>query len=1131
MKKDHEAIASGGRKWRKMTLIMKLKFILLLFMSVQLSAAVHSQTAQVTLKMSNVTLEQVLWEIQKQTDFVFMYGTSDIAGVTGLNVDMASKTVEEILDYCLKGTKLRYEMQGNAIVLRRRNEEKEEKVMITVKGKVTDEKKQPLPGVTVRLKGTAIGVATEADGRYEIMVPRDSSVLIFSFVGMLTQEKKVGKDLEINVILKEDVKNVDEVVITGYANIRKESFTGNATTVSKDKLLKTNNKNVIEALQHFDPSFRIKENSLWGSDPNALPEFNIRGESSIAMRKGLDVEAERLTQRTNLQDNPNLPIFILDGFEVSVQKIYDMDINRIESITILKDAAATVLYGSRAANGVVVVTTVAPKPGEIQITYNLTGGFEFPDLSDYNLCNASEKLEVERLAGVYKYDDPDLQVEADINYNKKMALIQRGVNTDWMSQPLRNVFNHTHSLNIQGGVESIRYSFDLNYDSNHGAMKGSRRSRAGAGLTLDYRNGDWLQILNSFSYRGTNAADSPYGSFSIYANMQPYLPIFDEEGELLKVIPTGIANSMITNPLWKVENLRNYSGKKSLDDFTESLSVNLFLVNGIQFKGQFSVTKTIDKVESFVDPADPSKANFPQKERGSLSRVHSESLNWNVNALFYYNKIIKKHFVNATVGINASESKSETTNITWEGFQLGTMNKPAFAAQQSKKATVTSNASRLFGILASMNYSYNDVYLLDVSFRLDGSSQFGEDKRFAPFWSLGVGINIHNYSWLKDNWLINTLRLRLTYGSTGKVNFPSYTAVTTYKTDTDKWYFTGPSAKLIYLGNPNLTWETTKTWDAGFVVGMLQDRLYLDFTYYHKQTDDLIDQVAIRESSGFSTRYTNMGSILNEGVELNMNTIIVRNNDWMVTLTANLASNKNTIVKLGKEMEEYNKTLLENYENERSDYPEELRIKPLIQYHEGASTTAIYAVRSAGIDPANGKERFIKKNGLSSYIWCADDQVVVGDNNPSIQGSFGINIGFKGFYFNASFLYQWGGQTYNETLLNKVENADIVNSNVDKRVLTERWKKPGDVAPYYDLKNNTRTQPTSRFVQDYNNLSFSSLSCGYDFKKEIISKFYLISLGLRFNANDICRWSSVKEERGTSYPYTKNYSFTVSIGF
>ena len=320
----------------------------------------------------------------------------------------------------------------------------------------------------------------------------------------------------------------------------------------------------------------------------------------------------------------------------------------------------------------------------------------------------------------------------------------------------------------------------------------------------------------------------------------------------------------------------------------------------------------------------------------------------------------------------------------------------------------------------------------------------------------------------------------------------------------------------------------------GINLGLFHDRLVVEGNYYRKETKNQLEQLSVRTSSGFSTYYTNAGSILNKGFEIKLNTTVFQNDNWTVAVNATLASNKNEITKLGQEAERYNKNIQDFHngknQGQGGDYSDLLYI-PLTQYYVGASTTAIYAVPSYGIDPSNGKELFRKRNGQSTYVWNAADEVVVGDKSPDAQGSFGINVAWKGFYVNTTFLYQWGAQDYNETIKNKVEEADIDGSNVDRRVLTQRWQNPGDIAPFFDLKNKQKTQPTSRFVQDNNYLAFSSISCGYDFNRDLIRKMRLTSLGLRFNMNDVCRWSNIKQERGTSYPYAKNYSFTLSLGF
>ncbi|MFR1242609.1 MAG: carboxypeptidase-like regulatory domain-containing protein, partial [Butyricimonas faecihominis] len=441
-------------------------------------------------------------------------------------VNLNQATLDELVRVIF-GESFGYRLVDNLIVITPKTVvAKEEKKTILMKGQVVDKGGVPLPGVTVLIKGTSVGVVTDTAGMYKVTLPDQKDItLLFSFIGMISKEVKVGNQKEINVVLEEDVEKLDEVVVTGYSNIKKSSFTGNATAVTRDELMKTNNKNIISAIQAFDPSFRIRENSLWGSDPNALPEFNIRGESSIGMKKGLDIEQMRQEQHTDLKDNPNLPIFIMDGFEVDVQKVYDMDMNRVESLTILKDAAATAMYGSRAANGVVVITTIAPKPGQLMVSYNGTFSLELPDLSDYNVCNATEKLELERLCGVYESENKDIAVVNELAYNALLQQVLRGYNTDWMAQPLRNAFNHKHSIYVEGGVESIRYGVDLKYETNGGVMKGSYRDRMGAGLTLDYRYKK-LQIRNYVSYNSTRSENSPYGNFSEYVDMMPYWRIY-----------------------------------------------------------------------------------------------------------------------------------------------------------------------------------------------------------------------------------------------------------------------------------------------------------------------------------------------------------------------------------------------------------------------------------------------------------------------------------------------------------------------------------------------------------------------------------------------------------------------------
>ena len=400
MKKKRLCQSFFKRPWRKILVIMKLFFLLTCCFTLSLSANSLAQQERVSLKMKNVGVEKLFDEVQRQTKLYFLFNIEQVKQLGKISLDVNNETVESVLISVFKNSDLTYVFNGNMIVVRPRDVQEDKEIKkIVITGKVSDEKKHPLPGVTVQMKGVAIGTATDHDGKYSLTIPNAPKkfTLVYSFVGMVTQEiTYAGKDT-INVVMKEDVETLEDVVVTGFSNIRSSSFTGNAVTVKKEDLLKVSKTNVIKALQSFDPSFRIKENNRWGSDPNALPEVYIRGESGIGVKQ---LESDALA-KSNLVDNPNLPTFIMDGFEVNVSKLYDMDPNRIESITILKDASATALYGSRAANGVVVITTVTPKAGKLNVDYNFVGDVIVPDLTDYNLLNAREKLEVERLAGCF----------------------------------------------------------------------------------------------------------------------------------------------------------------------------------------------------------------------------------------------------------------------------------------------------------------------------------------------------------------------------------------------------------------------------------------------------------------------------------------------------------------------------------------------------------------------------------------------------------------------------------------------------------------------------------------------------------------------------------------------------------
>ena len=1118
-------------------LMMRLTMLFLLMTFVSLTATALGQRA--TIKLDNVDLQVAFNEIKQKMGYTFVYNDQVVKNVGKVSVNVTSSDIKYILAKCLEGTSLDFYIEDNIVVIKSKAEQarETERKPVTVKGKVVDEKKQPLPGVTVLLKGTTLGVTTGGEGDFSIVITDTTKAeLVFSFIGMVSQTipyKSIPKG-EWTIVLKDDVQEMDEVVVTGIYSRKKESFTGSSTTYTAKELKTIGNQNVLQSLKTMDPSFAIVENNQFGSDPNRLPDINVRGKTSVI---GLTQEYEV---------DPNQPLFILDGFETTLKTISDLSMDRVQSITVLKDAAATAIYGSKAANGVVVITTVAPKPGEVTISYSLTGSVSMPDLSDYNLANAREKLEIEQKAGIYTPQYYMTWKQALDAYNQRLLRVEEGVNTDWLSIPLRNSVNHKHSFSIEGGNADLRYGLDLSYNKNNGVMKDSYRDIMNVGFHVDYRLKN-LQVVNYIEYNYTEAQESPYGDFSDYTHLQPYDRPYDKKGTLisgaLEFSTLPHRDTRVNNPLYEAR-LNNFEYEKG-DVFIDRLMAQWFLTDYLHLKGQIAITKEFTKKERFIDPLSSNTTAKAQKEaelEGDLYLTKGESTNWDAQIGAYVSKSFGAHALNASVVVNATSRKSESTSSHYRGFPSGEYHSPNYAAEIKDKPSKSQSASRLAGFLLLANYTWNDIYLADVSVRFDGSSEFGLDQKWAPFWSFGAGVNLHNYAFLNGSKVINRMKFRASYGQTGKVNFPSYSARTVYRTF-DRWYIAGFGVGLKALGNRDLKWETTNKLNVGTDMEFWNSRISLVFDYYYNKTVDLITDVTLPGSAGFSSYKSNLGETLNKGFDIQFRFDVMKNKDWNVALWGNLNHNRNEILKISDALKAYNSQVEDYYGLAEESQTPTLSwtqagktysdfIKPIMKYEEGASLTAIYGVRSLGIDPSNGKELYLYRNGQASHKWKATEEVVLGDSEPKASGSFGLNATYKNFSLFASFGYEWGKQTYNETLIMNVENADIQGSNVDKRVLTQRWEKPGDIAPLKDIKDmNSVTLPTSRFVQDENVLSLDALTLSYDFDPLWLRKIFLKTLRLEVSTNELFRLSSIKQERGTSYPFARTVNFSLRATF
>ena len=990
--------------------------------------------------------------------------------------------------------------------------------------------KEPMVGVTIRLDGHSTGVITDINGCYVLTLPEKGGLVIYSYIGFETRKIKVTSRQKVNVQMVEATESIQEVIVTGYNSIQKESFTGNTTKIEKEDLLKVNPNNLISAIQTFDPSFRIQENLAAGSDPNSLPQFVLRGQTGIG-ETTLGQTSTSSISREVLSGNSNLPIFILDGFEVDVEKIYDLDMNSIHSINILKDAAATAMYGSRAANGVIVIERRAPEAGKFRVQYSGVLSAELPDLSSYNLMNAREKLETERLAGLYDSNTPEIDPYTN-GYYQRLNNVLTGVDTYWLSQGLRTALNHKHSVFIDGGENDVRWGVELGFRGTEGVMKHSSRKNANAAFYVDYRIGG-LQIKNKVTYTYNKSTDVPFNSFSDYSHLLPYMRLYDENGDYVRRLEKfdGASGTQV-NPLYEI-NFYNSFDHSGYDEVTDDLSLNWRITDGLRLRGQFSVLMRNSTSDLYKDPASASYSASTGNINGEKTESTQKRTVIDGSLSLMYNNTFKGHNLNICLSSNMRQTQSTASETRYRGFPGGDLVSSNYAAEVYGKPSSSDNTTRLVGALLTSNYTYNNIYLADLTGRIDGSSEFGSDKRWSMFWSTGAGINIHNYDFMKSNELFSMLKFRVSYGLTGKTNFSLYSAKDMYQLQTDSWYPTGYGVFLYQMGNPNLKWERKYTLDYGVEIGLWHDKIYLKASAYDERTIDLITDYTIPSSTGFTSYKENMGKVKNTGVELELRARLYSDRNWLFQLYGSFARNKNTIIEISQAMRDYNKKVEELFSGYNPESSSDSKYaKTYLEYYEGASLTSIYGMKSLGISPTNGKEIYLRRNGDVTDVWSADEWTIIGDTAPKGQGSFGYTLSYKQLSMFASFLYTFGGDAYNNTLVSYVENADIKNDNVDKRVLLDRWQKPGDITTMKDIRDrNVTTGASSRFVQKNNTLQWSSLTMSYNFRPEQLKKLHLSGLRLSFTMNDLFYWSTIRQERGLDYPYSRSFNLTTNIIF
>lgn len=1002
-------------------------------------------------------------------------------------------------------------------------------------GVVVDEDNFPAIGVVVQCAGGA--TVTDGDGRFELPFTAEAEMLSVSFIGYRKERISIDGKHFHTIHLVPEANELEDVVVTGYAPKAKNSFTGTAVQVKGEELRMINNSSFFDALKVFDPSFKtVDTRGMFGSDPNHVPsQIEIRGQNSFP-----DIS------ESNLKTETSLPVFILDGFEVSVEKIYDLDMNRIQSVTILKDASASAIYGSRAANGVIVIESKSPEAGKLQVSYSLTAGMQIPDLTSYNLMNAAEVLEFQQAAGVFDAyvagQDPGTRLNS---YNVIKKEIMSGTDTYWLSKPLRVGLQHKHSLIIDGSVNNaeketgnVRYSVNLAFGQNNGVMRGSDRTTYEAGTKLIY-NSKKLYITNDLQFSMVNSSESPYGTFSNYTQALPYHREKDENGDyyrylsLANVAPAGMSLGILAqqrSPMYEAKYLNSYSVKENYN-ISNRTSVNWEVFSDLRIRANFAVNYDANRTDAFVSPLSYTYTNTSDNSstspsvlysRGKYSLSNSNSLGYDGNIVISYSHSFGEHDLQAILGGEVSQDDYDSDGYNLTGFLGDALDYLSYGIQYELygRPSGSENLVRNAGAFTNINYSYDNRYLVDLTGRVDGSSVYGKNQQTAPYWSVGFRWNAHNEKFLKGNEIVQKLALRANVGTTGNQNYSKNqaTSLYTYLTSVYGGYF---GALITTLGNPDLKGQLTFNRNIGVESTLFKNKLNLDFNYYYNTTEGNLTDISIAPSIGFDSYKTNMGNLTNQGAEFSISYVPVRTKDMTLNFTLNGAHNSNKITKISDTLRKYNEQISAEAEEGTAN---------VFLFKEGESMNTIYAVRSLGIDPGTGKEIYLTKDGEKTYTWNSADQVPVGVNEPTLQGYMGANFRYKAWELGATFNYSFGADKYNYTLHEKIENVDYMVNN-DRRALTERWKQPGDIARYKAINDNSVTRSTSRFVQRERLLSLTSVRLSYTLPREVLRGKSLSMLKLAVTCNEIFYCSTIKQERGLSYPFARSVNFSAYINF
>ncbi|MDR0749948.1 MAG: TonB-dependent receptor [Tannerellaceae bacterium] len=1028
---------------------------------------------KINIRLEKATIEKFFTTIESRTDYTFMYKNLDLT--TPVSIVAEETELSAILDQVLSPLNIEYEMSGKRIVLK-------DKILIspsenkTIRGSVTETNNEPAIGASVQVKGTTTGTITDINGNFTLNVEQ-GAILVITYIGYKSVEINVGNREFLAIKLEEDVQLMEEVVVVGYGVQRKSDVTGSISAVTAEDILARPQFSALEGLKGKAAGVSILSTT---GNPLGLngegPKVIIRGMNSI-----------------NTSSNP---LYVVDG--VQMVDFHYLNPNDIERIEVLKDASSTAIYGARGANGVILVTTKRGNIGEGRTVVSYNGYISLGTMaSKVDLMNSSEFLEMEDIAfstlSNYKAGQDKL---ASLGLNEwiprrtdPMYFDANGnplYDTDWQEEVTRSAISHSHQLNVQHQNKSSSVGAFLNYTEQEGILINNYVKRVNAKLSFDTKPKRWLDILSNILVNHSWGNTSEGGGVNRNMwEMSPLIPVKFPDGRWgTSDYATELDYSLegMANPVEELERaVRNRVNTKIFGNF----GLVFHITDGLDLKTQFGVDYNTNTQRNAL----PNDLRYISSPNGRANLSYRERMFWQEETFLSYNKVIKDHRVNATLGASWSRSQTlnfDTGNVT--GFTTNDFSFYNLAAGSTPSAPTSSYTDwAIHSVFARASYTFKDKYMTTLTLRADGSSRFGANNKYGFFPSAGLGWNISNEDFLKDAAWLSNLKLHTSYGRTGNTEIQEYRSLSLMTSSTI--LLNGGRAATTQMNNmpnPDLTWEKTDQFDVGINLGLFGNRLNLDLDFYHKATKDLLLERPIPYETGFASVYYNMGQVDNTGIDLLLSGIIADFGKFSWESTLNMNFNKNEIKKLGENDEDIR---VNNYIWHRVGYPlgsfnTQIRLG-IWGENERAEAEAVGA--APGVKKLSAAREFTGQSGIPKYT-----------------GSFINKFKYGNFDLTLDLQFVTGVETFQTFLGAALDRAGVANGL--KLMLTDGWRPNRTNTMFQQIRHTSYAGQSSGddsfWVADGSYLRGNLIQLGYTFDKSLLKKYGMNNLRLNFSISN-----------------------------